>query len=141
MLQLINMILTIFTDGGSKGNPGPAAIGVAMYLNGKKLEFYREDLGVATNNVAEYTAVLRALEKALEHKSHGVKYQQIHFKSDSLLVVSQLNGIYKVKNAAIRDFIIKIRILESQLGVPIKYSHVYREDNTVADALVNNTAV
>lgn len=135
------MTLTIFTDGGSKGNPGPAAIGVAMYLNGKKLEFYREDLGIATNNVAEYTAVLRALEKAIHHKSSGVEFKKIEFKADSLLVVSQLNGVYKIKNPTIRDFIIKIRILESELNMPISYTHIYREDNTVADALVNNAAV
>ncbi len=135
------MTLTIFTDGGSKGNPGPAAIGVAMYLDGKRLEFYREDLGIATNNVAEYTAVQRALEKALHHKSQGVDFKKIEFKADSLLVVSQLNGVYKVKNPAIRDFVIKIRVLESELNMPISYTHVYREDNTVADALVNNEIV
>lgn len=135
------MTLRIYTDGGSKGNPGPSAVGVAMYLGEKKLEFYREDLGVATNNVAEYTAVVRALEKALKHRLSGVAFSKIELKADSLLVVSQLNGVYKVKNAAIREFIIKIRVLEAELGIPISYTHIFREDNTVADALVNNKSV
>ncbi len=135
------MTLTINTDGGSKGNPGPAAIGIAMYLDGKKLEYYREDLGIATNNAAEYTAVVRALEKAQKYQTEGTHFDKIEFKVDSLLVVSQLNGSFKVKNAFIRDFIMKIRMLESDLNIPVTYTHIYREENTIADALVNNKPV
>lgn len=66
------MVLQIYTDGGSKGNPGPASIGVAFFLGGKKIETYREDIGHATNNEAEYTALVRALERVLSRKVHKV---------------------------------------------------------------------
>lgn len=133
------MILKIYTDGGSKGNPGPAAIGVVFYKNEVEILAYREDIGIATNNVAEYTAVIRAYELMQQNTSnimHAVS--QIKFYSDSLLLVSQLNGIYKVKNGTIVGFVMKIRNLEQVMGVQITYQHVAREKNTRADALVNN---
>lgn len=136
------MILKIFTDGGSKGNPGPASIGIVFYLDGKKIFTHREDIGVATNNEAEYAAVIQALEKlkgpSFAEATAGKQSSKIEFYSDSQLLVKQVNGFYKVKNARIREFILKIRILEREIGVPISYHQVPREKNTVADALVNN---
>ena len=136
------MILKIFTDGGSKGNPGPASIGIVFYLDGKKIFTHRGDIGVATNNEAEYTAVVQALEKlkspSFAEATVGKQNSKVEFYSDSQLLVRQVNGFYKVKNARIREFILKIRILEREIGTPISYHQIPREENTVADALVNN---
>jgi len=133
------MVLQIYTDGGSKGNPGPASIGVAYFLNGVKVDTYREDIGHATNNEAEYTALVRALELVQSRKVHKVhKVDKIQVFSDSRLMVNQVNGIFKVKEARLREFIFKIRSLETEIGLPISYKDIPREQNTVADDLVNN---
>ena len=133
------MVLQIYTDGGSKGNPGPASIGVAYFLNGVKIETYREDIGNATNNEAEYTALVRALELVLKSsKIQATGYKKIEVFSDSRLMVNQVNGIFKVKEARLRDFIFKIRSLETEIGSPISYKDIPREQNTIADDLVNN---
>lgn len=133
------MILKIFTDGGSKGNPGPSAIGIVFYLDNKQIYTYREDIGISTNNIAEYTAVLRALEYIKSHvSSFKLQASNIKFISDSMLLVNQLNGVYKIKNGTIAELIFKIKALEIEIGMPISYTHVRREENTVADALVND---
>jgi ribonuclease HI len=144
------MILTIFTDGGSKGNPGPAAIGIVCYDEHKKELFrYRKDIGLGTNNEAEYTAVITALElvkerffgqatTTLKDPSNAVK--GINFMCDSLLVVKQLLGEYKIKTPHIRDFVQKVSSLESELKIPVHYTHIPREQNKLADALVNDAA-
>ena len=133
------MVLQIYTDGGSKGNPGPASIGVAYFLNGVKIETYREDIGNATNNEAEYTALVRALELVLKSsKIQATGYKKIEVFSDSRLMVNQVNGIFKVKEARLREFIFKIRALEVEIGLPISYKDIPREQNTIADDLVNN---
>lgn len=131
------MILEIFTDGGSKGNPGPSAIGLVIYKDKKEVLRYREDIGIATNNFAEYTALVRALSKSKEYLkdvSHVICY------ADSQLVVRQLCGQYKIKNEQIMNFFFEIKGLEKEIGLPIKYEHIPREKNTLADALVNNKA-
>ena len=133
------MVLQIYTDGGAKGNPGPASIGVAFFLNGVKIETYREDIGHATNNEAEYTALVRALELVLKSsKLQALSYKNIAVFSDSRLMVNQVNGMWKVKEARLREFIFKIRSLETEIGLPISYKDIPREQNTVADDLVNN---
>jgi len=136
------MILSIYTDGGSKGNPGPASIGIAFYLDKKIIHTYREDLGVKTNNEAEYFAVMSAHRQINELTNSLIiqldKIKKIQFFSDSSLVVNQLNGLFKVKQPHIRDFVFKIRTLEQEVGIPITYTYIPREKNTVADALVNN---
>jgi ribonuclease HI len=133
------MVLQIYTDGGSKGNPGPASVGVAYFINGTKIDTYREDIGHATNNEAEYTALIRALERVESHKVHKVhKVDSIQVFSDSRLMVNQVNGAWKIKESRIRDFIFKIRSLEAEIGLPISYKDIPREQNTVADDLVNN---
>lgn len=130
------MKLTVHTDGGSLNNPGPAA---CSYIISKqddtiieKVSFF---LGVQTNNVAEYSGVKNALTAILRLKG-SLPISSLFFVSDSLLMVSQLNGVYKVKNEKIRELILAIRVLEQQVGVPIKYSHVLRELNQPADDLV-----
>jgi len=133
------MVLQIYTDGGSKGNPGPASIGVAYFLNGAKIDTYREDIGHATNNEAEYTALVRALEIVQSRKVHKVhKVDKIQVLSDSRLMVNQVNGMWKIKEARLREFVFKIRALEVEIGLPISYKDIPREQNTVADDLVNN---
>lgn len=132
------MKLTIHTDGGSLNNPGPAACSYIITkpdstLVEKKAFF----LGVETNNVAEYSGVKNALI-ALVRLKESLPFASLLFVSDSLLMVSQLNGVYKVKNERIREFVFEIRGLEQQVSVPIKYSHVLRELNQPADDLVKS---
>jgi len=132
------MILRINTDGGAKGNPGPAAIGVVACLDDQEIFTYREDLGVATNNEAEYLGLIRALEKVASGAVTKQEFERIECRADSLLMVNQLNGLWKVKEARIREFVMKIRILEGTINKPISYKHVPREQNKIADALVND---
>lgn len=133
------MVLQIYTDGGSKGNPGPASVGVAFFLDGVKVDTYREDIGHATNNEAEYTALIRALEIVLKSsKLQATGYRRIEVFSDSRLMVNQVNGLWKIKEARLRDYVFKIRSLEAEIGLPISYKDIPREQNTVADDLVNN---
>ncbi|OGK19982.1 hypothetical protein A3C23_04430 [Candidatus Roizmanbacteria bacterium RIFCSPHIGHO2_02_FULL_37_13b] len=132
-------MLKIFTDGGSKGNPGPSAIGVSFIKDEKEVFKYREDIGLATNNVAEYAALIKAMELIKSNSSGFMdNVSTIVFNSDSKLMVNQVNGLYKVKNSRIREFIMKIRILESEIKLPIKYQQIPREKNLRADNLVNN---
>ena len=130
------MQLTIHTDGGSLNNPGPAACAYVISQSDKKIvqkkHFF---LGKQTNNYAEYMGVKNALTSLLVLKK-ALPFTSLSFISDSLLMVNQLNGLYKVKNEAIRSFVFEIRSLEQQLNVPISYKHVLREYNQEADALV-----
>ena len=126
------MKVIIYTDGGARGNPGPAGIGVAIYDEKKTLlATYKSYIGEATNNQAEYQAVILALEKALEM---GAK--SIDFKLDSELVVKQLRGEYKVKNEQLAVLVQDIFQLSNKFE-SINYSHVPREQNKLADKLVN----
>lgn len=132
------MILSIHTDGGSKGNPGPSSIGVLISSPDGELQRYREDIGIATNNVAEYTAVVRAYDLiATLIKERGLIISRLNFYSDSQLIVRQLSGIYKVKNPVMKTLVNQVKEKELLLGIPVTYTSVPREENTVADALVN----
>src|SRR3989338_8755439 len=128
------MELTIFTDGGSINNPGPAAIAYLIYLDGKPLSSFSTKIGINSNNFAEYTALVRALEWVKQN--NALSAAKITVFSDSSLMVNQLNGLYKVKNSTIRQFILKIRILEQELNAPIVYKYIPREKNRLADLLV-----
>ncbi len=130
------MILKVFTDGGAKGNPGPASIGVVFYLDDRKIFQTDKKIGIATNNEAEYQALITALEEIKKQKQL-IDIKKIDFYSDSKLLVNQVNGIYKVKNSKIKEYIIKIRILENEIKLPISYYHILREKNQEADKLVN----
>ncbi len=132
----LHMVLKIFTDGGSKGNPGPSSIGMVFYLDGKKVFDHHEAIGIATNNDAEYLALIRALEFLNKnHKKEEV--EKVQFYSDSRLMVNQVNGLFKVKNGKIKEYILKIRGLEQEKGFRISYSYIPREENKEADLLVN----
>jgi Ribonuclease HI len=131
--------ITIFTDGGSRGNPGPAALGVFIQdEKGQELARIGKALGETTNNVAEYSAIVEGLNWLLENKER-LNIGNVNFYMDSQLACSQLNGVYKVKNPRIREFVFEIRQKEAALGIPIIYAHVSREQNTKADFMVNQT--
>lgn len=126
--------LHVFTDGGARGNPGPSAIGVVVKDDkGKTLAQFGKTLGVATNNVAEYRAVVEALEWVKKRGSTS----HIVFFLDSKLVAMQLSGIYKVKNAHLRELVMQIRILEQEIGADVFYQAIPREKNKEADRMVN----
>jgi ribonuclease HI len=129
--------IVIFTDGGSRGNPGPAALGVFIKTDdGKELARIGKTLGITTNNVAEYSAIIEGFNWLLVNKEK-LSIDDVKFYMDSQLACSQLNGLYKVKNPAIREFVFEIRQKEAELKIPISYTHVPREQNKQADFMVN----
>jgi ribonuclease HI len=125
--------LVLHVDGGARGNPGPAAIGVVVSdPDGQTLTTFGAKIGEATNNVAEYRALLRGLELATEHGA-----REVHVINDSELVARQVTGVYKVKHAAMQE-------LHRQALAALKkfdswsIESVPREQNADADALVND---
>lgn len=132
------MIISIYTDGGSSGNPGPAASAFVILRGNQELKRHAEAIGATTNNVAEYTAFILALQslKGLVQQPEYQGITKIELFSDSLLMVRQLQGVYKIKEVHIRDLIVKIRDLESAIDRPFTYTHIPREKNKVADGLV-----
>jgi ribonuclease HI len=131
--------LKIFCDGGARGNPGPAGVGfVVCDEKGKVIKGQGRYIGETTNNVAEYRAVLEALEFLGRETRYAKRNTEITFFLDSKLVVNQLNGFYKIKKAHLRDLIIKVRQKEGELGAKIFYQYVPREKNKEADRIVND---
>lgn len=128
--------LIINSDGGSRGNPGPAGIGVVI-TNTLNLEpvTLSEYIGEATNNQAEYTAVIHALEWVSDNIEDTDI--EIQFFLDSQLVVEQLNGNYKMKNEGLKPLFWQIRELIIGLGGKVSFTHIRREQNAEADRLVN----
>ncbi len=124
--------MQINCDGGSRGNPGHAAYGFVVKKDGKTIKEGYGYIGIATNNFAEYTALIKAL-LWLEINAPG---DSLEFNLDSQLVVSQLTGLYKIKNTDIKELVIKVKELEKKFK-KINYKHVPREQNKEADALVN----
>ncbi|HUO10530.1 MAG TPA: reverse transcriptase-like protein [Phycisphaerae bacterium] len=124
--------LTLHFDGGSRGNPGPAGIGVVL-LDDKNRPLYElgEFLGQRTSNFAEYTALLRGLSAA-----KALRASRLSIKADSELVVRQINGIYKVKSADLLPLYRQAKVLMAEIG-NVTISHVYREKNARADELAN----
>jgi ribonuclease HI len=131
--------IIIFCDGGSRGNPGPAAIGVVIEIRNEKGEMreYSKFLGEATNNEAEHQAVIFALKKAKQviGKAKAEK-TAIEIIMDSELVVNQLNGKFKIKEKDLIPFFIEIWNLKQDFG-DVKFTAVPREKNKEADRLVN----
>jgi ribonuclease HI len=120
------------TDGGARGNPGPAAYGYVLEAeDGTVLAAHGETIGTATNNVAEYRALVAGLEKAVE-----LQVDEVEVVSDSELIVKQMRGEYKVKNAALRELSEEAASLARRLG-KVTYTAVRREHNELADRLVN----
>ncbi len=126
--------IIIYTDGGARGNPGPAGIG-AVITDGENenniLGQYKKYIGKTTNNQAEYQAVVLGLQKAKE-----LKAEEVEVRLDSELVCSQLNMKFKIKNKDFQDSFIKIWNLKQDFK-KVVFKHIPREQNTLADKLVN----
>ena len=124
--------IIIYTDGGSRGNPGPSAIGVVL---GDKE--YSENIGVRTNNEAEYEAVIFALKKAKAlFGKKAIKTSEVEVRSDSELLIKQLNGEYKILEPKIQSLFLKAWNLRIDFG-KVKFTLIPREKNKQADRLVN----
>ena len=134
-LVINKMHLTTNSDGGSRGNPGPGAIGVIVRDGEKILESYGKKIGFVTNNVAEYEAVIQAL-------TLGKKYKEIEITCilDSELVVKQLQGKYKISSELLKPLYLTVKGLERNFK-RVLYKHVLREDKfqQLADKIVNKT--
>lgn len=127
--------MIIHTDGGARGNPGPAAIGVVIEKDKKIIAEIGKTIGETTNNVAEYTAVIIALTYLKDHKN---AIGAIQFYLDSTLVVNQINGVFKIKQDHLRKLLEQVHALEKEIGESITYSYVPRDQNKEADRLVNS---
>jgi ribonuclease HI len=122
----------LWTDGGARGNPGPAAFAYVLEdEGGSALAAHGEAIGIATNNVAEYSALIAGLEKAVE-----LGVDELEVISDSELMVKQMRGEYKVKNEALRQLSLQAHALARRLA-RVTYTAVRREHNELADRLVN----
>jgi len=123
----------LFTDGGARGNTGPAAYGFVLESeDGTVLAAAGEAIGTATNNVAEYSGLIAGLEKAIE-----LHVPQVEVVSDSELMVKQMRGEYRVKNEALRELYDEATALARRVG-NVEYRHVKRAHNELADKLVND---
>jgi ribonuclease HI len=130
----MNAKIKIFTDGGARGNPGPAAIGIVIKdESGRLLKSIGEPIGRATNNQAEYQAVIRALDYVVSE----IGQAEIEIFLDSQLVACQLNGEYKIKNSGLKPLFYRVREQVMKLGGRVSFVHISREENKEADRLLN----
>jgi ribonuclease HI len=124
--------LIVYIDGGARGNPGPAGYGVRIERpDGAVVGELAEPIGVATNNVAEYRGLIAALEWA---RAHG--HRALHVRSDSLLLVQQMLGRFRVKHPGLQPLHARARLLAHEIG-RVTFEHVRRESNAHADRLAN----
>lgn len=132
------MIITIFADGGSRGNPGEAGAGaIAQDARGKTLATVSEFLGVRTNNFAEYEAIILMCETLLKKLSVKKAHQAtLAIHMDSELVVKQMQGVYRVKNLTLRTQYARLTKLIALFGT-VSFTHVPRAQNKIADRLAN----
>ena len=125
-------MIVAYIDGGARGNPGPAGYGVRVQsADGTLLDELHGPLAIATNNVAEYHGLLAALQWAIDHDA-----RRVHIRADSELLVKQMRGEYRVKNAGLQPLYVRARLLVAQLD-DVRFEHVRRELNTEADRLSN----
>ncbi len=130
--------IVIYTDGGARGNPGPAGIGVVIQDGeGKKLREIAEYIGKTTNNFAEYEALVRALIEAKNMFGEALREMQIEVRMDSELVVRQLTGLYRVKEPGLKEQFARIGMMRMADAPNMVFTHVPREKNAHADLLVN----
>jgi len=131
------MKITIYTDGGTRGNPGPAAIGVVIKKEGQTLKKYFQFIGEATNNQAEYEAVIFALKKVkLLFGRKKAKTMALEVYTDSELMARQLNHQYKIKEEDLQPLFLKVWNLILNFG-QVSFKHILRQQNKEADRLVN----
>ncbi|MGH9548897.1 MAG: ribonuclease HI family protein [Terriglobales bacterium] len=126
-----NETAVIFADGGSRGNPGPSGAGAVITVNGETVHSLCQFLGFGTSNVAEYRGLILGLEKAVE-----VGYTHVEVRMDSELVVRQMNGFYRVKNAKLIPLFERAKTLSHKFS-KFTIVHVRREQNKLADKLAN----
>lgn len=127
------MKLNVYTDGGSRGNPGISGLGVAIFAaDGKPVERRYKGLGVMTNNQAEYWGAYYGLKRAIE-----LGADEVAMFLDSELVVHQLSGKWKIKDAGLRELASNVATMTAGWGGKVSYTAVRREKNTVADELAN----
>ncbi len=133
MLQYV-----VHTDGGARGNPGPAGAGVVIADQaGNILHEIARPLGTLTNNQAEYWAVIYALEHLVELRTQGQDPIAVNIHLDSQLVAEQLAGNYKIKNEGLKPLYDQARVLIETLGLPVTFRYIPRRENKHADALAN----
>lgn len=134
-------MIYINTDGGSRGNPGPMAIGVVFFdKGGEVLHKYKKTIGIGTNNEAEYGAIIAALELLKRSKwflENNNSDRNVICRLDSKLVVEQLSGRFKIKTPHIKDLANRVFGLTKDFQLNVKYIHIPREENSLADELVN----
>ena len=124
--------IVAYIDGGARGNPGPAGYGVRIEQpDGTLIEEFGQAIGIATNNVAEYRGLIAALEWAKQHE-----HKKVHVRSDSLLLVQQLLGRFKVKHPNLQPLYARARLLAHEIG-RVTFEHVGRSLNAHADRLAN----
>ncbi|HCR42008.1 TPA: ribonuclease H [Patescibacteria group bacterium] len=129
----------LYTDGGARGNPGPAAAGVVIYdAKLKEIDKFAHYLGVATNNQAEYQALILGLGRIqkLVGDSHKLAETPVEVFMDSELIVKQLSGEYRVKNKDLKPLFAKVEELAAEFA-SVKFKHIFRDKNTLADKLLN----
>ena len=126
-----SLIYQIFCDGASRSNPGDASIGVSISLDGKEIHTISREIGIATNNEAEYQALLDGLNYCIENSIN-----EVDVFLDSKLVIEQVNKNFKVKAKNLKEFNIQVENLIKEFKY-IEFNHVYREDNKRADQLAN----
>jgi len=130
--------IIIYTDGGARGNPGPAGIGVVIQDSAEKiLKEFGEYIGDTTNNMAEYEALVRALKAAKELFGAELREKRIEVRMDSELVVRQCEGRYKVKEPSLKEQFAKVATLRLEDVPNITFVHIPRAKNARADKLVN----
>ncbi|MCL5019002.1 MAG: ribonuclease HI family protein [Patescibacteria group bacterium] len=134
--------LLIYTDGGARGNPGPAAVGIVIKTQSasrgtEKVHSFGKKIGNATNNYAEYLGVIEALRYFIDNQNKFSNLTSIEIFLDSSLVVNQLNGKFKVKNQDLINLFYTVRDLENKINKTPKYFLIPRTDNLEADFLVN----
>ena len=138
LIQYHQMKLIVHTDGGARGNPGQAAFGVVIETDtGKIIAKLGEPLGVKTNNQAEYGGVIGALEYIKKILKPENQISAIEFYLDSDLIVNQISGKYKIKSPELALLAIKAKSLEKEISIPVIYKQVPREQNKIADKIVN----
>lgn len=133
------MEFTLYADGGARGNPGPAGAGAVVFDNfGKRVVEVSDYLGVATNNIAEYEAVIRGLKKLAEaYPTDILMSSPLTIRMDSKLVIEQLKGAYKVKHPNLVPRYLEVKNILARSFNQVAFEHVYREHNADADALAN----
>jgi len=127
-------LVVIYTDGGSRNNPGEAGVGAVLYDGAVKRAEISEYIGVQTNNYAEYEAVIRALKKA---KALGFASREIEVRMDSELVARQLSGVYQIKEETLWPQYMRVHNMLVKDFKNIRFLHIPREKNKEADALAN----